>query len=279
MKETPVLVYNFARDGMTRLTFAQEDDYSAIWTPDGRRVTYSSDAGGNVSNLYWTLADGSGQPERLTESGEARFPNTWSPDGKVLIFEQLSSQTRTDLWALHLDEDTQPATSEGKSPTARGRLEPYLQSPFNERNARFSPDGRWLAYQSDETTDSASEWEVFVRPFPDTGGKVQISTDGGFHPVWAPNGRELYYRVPDGLMAVSVSVRGDDFQAEKPRRLLEIQIAGGAPFETAYDAEPGGRRFLVKQLEGGEETVKVTHINFILNWFDELRQRVPTAGN
>ncbi len=269
-----VWVYDFARDGMTRLTFAQEDDWSAIWTPDGRRVTYSSEAGGNLSTLSWTLADGSGQPERLTESNEEQEPNDWSPDGKVLIFEQTSSSTGRDLWALHLDEEAQPPSAEGKSPTARGRLEPYLQSPFGEGNARFSPDGRWLAYQSNET----GRVEVFVRPFPDTGGKVQISTDGGVQPVWAPNGRELYYRVPDGLMAVSVSVRGNDFRVEKPRQLLEVQIAGG-PVNPDYDVEPGGRRFLVKQLEGEEEAVQITHINFILNWFDELRQRVPTDGN
>jgi serine/threonine-protein kinase len=268
-----VWVYDFARDGMTRLTFAQEDDSEAIWTPDGRRVTYSSEAGG-TGNLYWTLADGSGQPERLTESNEEQGANDWSPDGKVLIFGQRGSQTRWDLWALHLDEDAQPASAEGKSPTARGRLEPYLQSPFNEGNARFSPDGRWLAYQSNET----GRVEVFVRPFPDTGGKVQISTDGGSQPVWAPRGRELYYRVPDGLMAVSFSVRGNEFRGKKPRQLLEVQIAGD-PFNPAYDVEPGGRRFLVRQVEGEEETVEITHLNFILNWFDELRQRVPTDGN
>jgi hypothetical protein len=108
---------------------------------------------------------------------------------------------------------------------------------------------------------------------------VQISTDGGAQPVWAPNGPELYYRVPDGLMTVSVSVRGNDFRAEKPRRLLEVQIAGVRFGRADYDVEPGGRRFLVRQLEDEEEAAKITHINFILNWFDELRQRVPTDGN
>jgi len=151
------------------------------------------------------------------------------------------------------------------------KAQPFLQTPFNESVPRFSPDGRWLAYISNES----GRYEVYVQPYPGPGGKWQISTDGGTEPVWNRNGRELFYRSGDKMMAVDIATQ-PSFVAGKPRMLFQGQYVptnGTFPF---YDVSPDGQRFLM--LKPSEQSgAAPTQINVVLNWFEELKQKVPTG--
>ena len=156
-------VYELERETLSRLTFDEEADFVPVWTPDGQRVAFSSNRDGGTWNLYWKRADGTGDAERLTESGDLQLPWSWSPGGKVLAFFERSAETRWDLWTLPMEEDEQGALKPGK-PTV------FLRTPFIEGRPAFSPDGRWIAYNSNES----GRFEVYVRPFPGPGGKWQI---------------------------------------------------------------------------------------------------------
>jgi eukaryotic-like serine/threonine-protein kinase len=150
------------------------------------------------------------------------------------------------------------------------KAEPFLQTPFNEGAARFSPDGRWLAYVSDES----GGFEIYVQPYPGPGGKWQISTGGGSEPVWNPNGRELFYRSGDKMMAVDITTQLS-FAAGKPRMLFDGHYEP-PPFPIAnYDVSPDGQRFLM--LKPSEQEAAPTQINVVLNWFEELKRRVPVG--
>jgi serine/threonine-protein kinase len=157
-------LYDLARGTLTRLTESRSN--YPIWTPDGKRLTFLSAVGGTIG-LSWMLADGSGAPERLTTSENGQYPGSWSPDGQVLAFSEPDPTTGYDIWMLGLQGDRKPR--------------PFLQTPANESGPIFSPDGRWVAYLSDETGRN----EIYVRPFPGPGGKMQISTEGGTEPMWA----------------------------------------------------------------------------------------------
>ena len=163
----------------TRLTFDPAPDGSPVWTPDGQRLIFTSERGG-PANLYWQAADGTGAAERLVEDQNPLAPYAVSPDGTRLVLGVgRTAVGLTDVGMLSLEGDR--------------RVEPLLQSTFDEGNADISPDGRWIAYDSDET----GREEVYVRPFPDVeGGRWQVSTAGGREPIWARSGRELFYYTP-----------------------------------------------------------------------------------
>ena len=166
-------VYELERETLSRLTFDEGNDHGPVWTPDGQWVTFASNrGGGRVLNLYWKRADGTGDAERLTESSNSQFPFSWSPDGKVLAFFEPSPGTNMDLWTLPMEGDGAGGLKPGK-PTQ------FLRMSFRQWDPAFSPDGRWIAYQSDES----GQFEVYVRPFPGPGGKWQISTTGGRMPT------------------------------------------------------------------------------------------------
>ena len=166
-------VYELERETLSRLTFDEGNDHGPVWTPDGQWVTFASNrGGGRVLNLYWNRADGTGDAERLTESSNSQFPFSWSPDGKVLAFFEPSPGTNMDLWTLPMEGDGAGGLKPGK-PTQ------FLRMSFRQWDPAFSPDGRWIAYQSDES----GQFEVYVRPFPGPGGKWQISTTGGRMPT------------------------------------------------------------------------------------------------
>ena len=207
-------------------------------------------------NIYWMLADGSGTPERLTTSENTQFPGSWSPDGQVLAFTELDPTSGYDVWVLGLQGDRKPR--------------PFLQTPSNEGGPMFSPDGRWLAYQSDES----GREEMYVRPFPGLGGKVQISTEGGVQPVWARNGRELFYRNGDKMMAVAIQTR-PTFVAAKPKLLFEGHYEMGIYVLHNYDVSPDGQRFLM--IKASEQEPAPTQLNVVLNWSDELRRLAPAG--
>ncbi|MDA2930887.1 hypothetical protein MYX84_13245 [Acidobacteria bacterium AH-259-O06] len=200
--ERDVWIYDLERDTMTRLTFAGEDDSFPIWTPDGKRITFGSRRDSADYNVYWKPADGSGEAQRLTESENRQQPSSWSPDGEVLAFAELGPETSWDIGVLRLGEE--------------GKTEFFVQTQFAEFYPRFSPDGRWVTYQSNES----GRYEVYVRPFPGPGGRWQISTEGGGRPRWSPDGSELFYQQGDRMMVVPVTASGTTFRAGKPRELF-----------------------------------------------------------
>jgi Tol biopolymer transport system component len=201
-------------------------------------------------------ADGSGATERLTTSENILVLGSWSPDGQALAFTELDATTGWDIWIMELRGDRKP--------------QPFLQTPANESGPIFSPDGRWVAYWSDESGRS----EIYVRPFPGPGGKVQISTEGGTEPMWARNGRELFYRNSDKMMASDVETR-PAFAASKPKLLFEGHYETGIfAFDTNYDVSPDGQNFLM--VKAGEQESAATQLNVVLNWSDELRRLAPT---
>ncbi len=252
-QEEQVWLYDLSQETLTRLTFEGNENIYPVWTPDGKRIAFKSNKEG-PGNLFWQLADGSGGLERLTTSAYPNFPSSWSPDGQLLAFIKVNPTTGSDLWVLRMSDR---------------KAQPFLRTPFNEAVPRFSPDGRWLAYISDES----GRYEIYVQPYPGPGGKWQISTEGGTEPVWNPNGRELFYRSGDKMMAVDIATQ-PSFTFGKPRMLFEGQYQLSRVPAVNYDVSPDGQRFLM--IKASEQAqAAVTQINVVLNWFEELKRRVP----
>jgi Tol biopolymer transport system component len=260
-----IWVYEWERDRMLRLTF----DLTAtgpVWTPDGRRIAFASArADKSTPNLYWQMANGTGEAQRLTESQNNQYPMSWHPSGKLLAYEEDSAKTQRDIMILPLDGDESSGWKPGK-PTV------FLGTPSVERQAAFSPDGRWLAYVSLES----GQPEVYVRPFPGPGGKWQISSGIGAQPVWSENGKELFYRGNLALMVVPYAAEDGSFRAEKPRPWSPGRIQPREPDSRQVDLHPDGQRFVI--LKAPDEAVaKQNHVVLILNFADELR-RIAPAG-
>jgi Tol biopolymer transport system component/predicted Ser/Thr protein kinase len=278
-QEEQLWLFDLSRDTLTPLTFEGKQNYNAVWTPDGKRIAFQSDREGPL-NIFWQLADGSGGLERLTTSESNQFPISWSPDGQLLAFVEINPTTQRDIWVLRMGD---PSPNSGQAPSASSgqvasaglgqarTAQPFLRTRFDESVPRFSPDGRWLAYISNES----GHFEIYVQPYPGPGGKWQISTEGGTEPVWNPNGRELFYRSGDKMMAVEITTQ-PGFSAGKPRMLFEGQYEPSPATTPNYDVSRDGQRFLMlKPTESAE--VAPTQINVVLNWFEELKQKVPTG--
>ncbi|MGH9317802.1 MAG: TolB family protein, partial [Thermoanaerobaculia bacterium] len=246
-------VLDLLRGTSARLTFETGEDETAVWTPDGGKVTYSADRVGRLRAVYWKPADGSGAEERLVEGETHSHVSSWSPDGRTLVYTEFDPVSSGDIWALTL----------GEKVTRR----PWLRTPFNERAARFSPDGHWLAYTSNESGRD----EVYVQPFPGPGGKWQISVSGGTEPVWSHDGSEIFFRSGRQVMAVRVAYLGT-FSAEGPRVLFEGRFVPTRRGEAAYDVSPDGQRFLMVRRD--EQSVP-THLNVVLDFLEELKRRAP----
>jgi serine/threonine-protein kinase len=257
-----IWVYEWQRDTITRLTFAPPDSISSIWSPDGRYILFQAPGG-----MFWTRTDGSGKPQPLTQSKNTQFPWSFTADGKRLAFVEQSPETGFGIW-------TMPLESDGAGLRA-AKPEPFLQTPFDERNGSFSPDGRWLAYTSNES----GSYQVHVRAFPDKGGKWQISNSGGVNPLWSPNGRELFFRTLDNqIMVVSYTVKGDSFVADKPRVWSEKRLANIGLFAN-YGLAPDGKRIaalMPAESVAGEKAQ--SHVIFLENFFDEVRRRTATQA-
>jgi serine/threonine-protein kinase len=245
-----VWLYDLRRGTLTRLTF--DGGMFPVWTPDGKKVTFESNKEG-PTNLFWRSADGSGAEERLTTSDNPQHQGQWSPNGETLAFTEAALATGWDIWTLSLKDGR--------------KVQAFLQTPFNETNPAFSPDGRWVAYQSDESGRD----EVYVQPFPGPGSKELVSTDGGTEPAWSRDGRELFYRSGDRMLAVPTTTQ-PAFRASKPEVLFE------RPYWTVYpgriyDVTADGRRFLM--IKESEQAAAAVHINVVQNWLEELRRLVP----
>jgi len=250
-----VWLYDLTRETLTRLTFHGDSNDLPVWTPDGKRTTVRSTQDNSLGNIYWQMADGSGGRERLTSSETQNSPSAWSPDGQLLAFTDISPSTGRDILVMNLSDR---------------KTQPFLHTPFVEGAPEFSPDGRWLAYVSDES----GRFEVYVQPYPGPGGKWQISTDGGAEPVWNRNGREFFFRSGNKMMAVDISTQ-PAFSAGTPRMLFEKQyVSTPAPQTFRYfDVSPDGQRFLM--VKPGEQAP--TQISVVLNWPADLK-RGAAAG-
>jgi len=250
--EWAIWIYDIRRSTLTRFTF-ENDNRDPCWTPDGKRVIYGSFRKGTYG-LYWKAADGSGPEEPLLTSKDWVFATSVTPDGKELAYTDLSPETGADLWILPLEGDRKPR--------------PFLRTRFNEWIAQFSPDGRWIAYESNESGRS----EIYVRQYPGPGGQWQISNEGGTRPVWSRDGRQIFYRNGDKLMAVPIETK-PAFSAGTPSLLFQ-----GTYFVTGhyYDVMPDGKHFIFIKEAG--QAGKVSQINVVLNWVDELTQRMSAGA-
>ena len=256
--ETPtddIWVYDLARGALSRLTF-EGDNARPLWTPDGERIVYRSVRAGR-QDVFWKLADGTGAEEQITTDGTVALVSSISPDGKLAFYYNAPSAGR-DLWMVPLEEDRKPSA--------------FLEGPFNEVSPKISPDGQWVAYISDES----GRKEIFVRPFPASSGKWQISTEGGEAPLWARNGHELFYLNGDKMMAVDITTE-PSFQAGTPRMLFEENYVRRNN-EPNYDVSLDGERFVMIQASEEQDSPAPQQINVVLNWFEELKRRVPTGN-
>ena len=246
-------IYDMARGALTRFAFEGSINDSPVWSPDGTHIAVRSDRAG-VNRVFWQRADGSGGAEQLTDGNVGELPRSFSPDGQVLAYQEVNPETRRNVLLLRLRDRTK---------------QPFLTTRATEGAARFSPDGRWIAYVSDES----GKPEVYVQSLPPSAGKWQVSTDGGTEPVWNQNGRELFFRNGDRMMAADVSTQ-PTFSSGRPRMLFEGKyVRSEFPLTGfAYDVSRDGQRFLMV-----EETVGNTaaQINVVLNWGEELKRRVP----
>jgi serine/threonine-protein kinase len=247
-RRSDIWIYDAERDSFSRLTYG-EDAHEAVWTPDGKRLTFRR---GTLSNLYAVAADGSGVEQRLTSSARSQRALSHSPDGRTLLYAEWETPTAADLWLLDLEAQ----------PSSR----PLLETPFQEIFGAISPDGRWLAYTSDES----GRPEVYVRKFPELTDKTPISNEGGVQPVWARNGRELFYRNGEKMMTVRLET-DPELRASRPAALFQGAFHDPAIHAPQYDVTPDGRRFVM--IESGEASP--TRIEFVLGWFEELKARAP----
>jgi len=252
-----IWVYETERAAMTRLTSGGAVFANPVWTRDGQHVVY----GMLGSGLRWSRADGGGQPQVLQAGKSIQLPTAFSKDGTRLVYFQPDGNPQ--IWSVPIE-----ANRDGLK---AGKPERFLTTKYTDMDGSFSPDGRWLAYASDES----GRLEVYVRAFGASGSaggeKWLISNSGGSSPAWSPNGRELLYRDGDQIMAVGYTVSLDSFAAERPR-VWAANVHGADGFDLAPD---GKRVAMLVPLAARGASQRENTVVFVLNFFDELRRRVP----
>jgi Tol biopolymer transport system component len=249
-----VWIYDLNRTTATPVTREGIANF-VIWAPDGKRVVFAWTKSAPF-NLYRQPADGSSPMEQLTTSEYDQFPGSFTPDGLTLAFVEDRPKTGADILLLNVKS---------------GKVTPFVNSSADEGWPEFSPDGRWLTYNSDESGRN----EVWVRPFPGPGGRWQISKEGGWQPIWSKDGNQIFYKRADQVWAVDVRTEGG-FSAGKPRLLFERNGLGGGTPIRSWDLWPEGQGFLM--VKGDERKPDpVTEINVVQNWFEELKRLVPAG--
>jgi Tol biopolymer transport system component len=246
-----VWIYDLVRATSTRFTFNPAIDNSPVWSPDGRRIVFSSAKAGGIRDLYLKDAAGGGDEELILKSDFSKEPTDWSRDGRFILFTE--QKNATDVWVLPLDGDRKPI--------------PLLTTSFFESRARFSPDGRWIAYTSDETGSN----QVYIQSFPQRAGKWQVSASGGQEPQWRADGRELFYSGGGAIWAVDVNTAGGTVVAGVPRKLFDGSVSQGSLL-TRYAAAPDGSRFLLN-VGVAQAANTVPPVRVVVNWTSGLNQR------
>jgi len=260
-QENDIWVWDLKRETLARFTFEPGADQNPVWTPDSRRIIFGSARVGGVLNLYRQAADNTGAVERLTTSQNTQTPVSMTPDGTRLLFTETAPKTNQDIGVLSLDV------------APKSQIGPLVQTSFNELNAEVSPDGRWVAYQSNESGVN----QVYVRPFPKVEtGHWQVSTSGGTMPAWAHSGRELFYANANGMWVVTVQATGAIFSAGNPTKLFDLGRYSFNNSSRTYDVSADGQRFLmIKNAEaGGQNSATSPSMVVVEHWTEELRARV-----
>jgi Tol biopolymer transport system component len=257
-----VWVHDLSRSTLMRLT-PDARNARAIWTLDGKNVTYGSAAGGN-ENLFVKPADGNGPAEPLVTSPNLKYAAAWSPSDHALVFVEQRPDTANDILAMPMSGDRRPR--------------PVVETRSSEAYPDFSPDGHWLAYTSDES----GQPEVYVQPYPGPGPRQQVSANGGTGPAWSHDGRELFYTTTQTMggqatltrmMVVPVTLR-PTFSVGAPRQLFEGRYGATAGIRS-YDVTADGKRFLMVQ-QKERPAVAAAEMILVQNWLEELKARVPT---
>ena len=243
-----VWLFDLRRRALSRLTSDASIDNNPLWSPDGSRIVFSSNRKGQI-DLYETSATGAGREERLLITGQVLAASDFSRDGRFLLYSSADPKTRNDIWALPI--------------VGGGKPFPVVQTSANEHHAQFSPDGKWIAYQSDESGRD----EVYLQPFPGPGGRSPMSTNGGVQVRWRRDGKELFYIALDGrLMAVPVqlSADGGTVEAGAPAALFLTRVFAvqGINIRQQYMPSPDGQRFLIDSVTEPAQSP----ITVILNW-------------
>lgn len=247
-----IWVIDVARGVPSRITFDPAADWTPSWSPDGSRLVFASSRG-NDNHIYAKAANGIGGEELVFQTGNA-IPVSWSHDGRHIVFSRLKSPRGVDTWLLQLSPDK--------------KASPFVESPFDKIHGRLSPDGRWLAY----ATNDSGMYQIVVQSFPDpNGGKWQITAQGGVEPKWRHDGRELYYLALDGkLMSVPVK-EGRSFEAGMPTPLFETGLTVARPTasrDRRYDVAPDGRFLIVMPVQSA-----ATPVNVVVNWTAGLEKK------
>jgi serine/threonine-protein kinase len=246
-------LYDLDRGTLTRLTF-EGDSHAPSWSGDGRHV-YAGLEGEFMRAIYRMPVDGSTPPELVWKGDGPETPGGGTADNSMIPFSEENTRGDFDIWVLSLADE----------PKAR----PFLETQFNEQAPSLSPDGNWIIYTSDES----GRKEVYVRPYPGPGGKVQVSTDGGSGPLWSADGSALFYIRGSTMMTVDVNTDLDQ-SVSAPRKLFEVPFLLQS-FEVSYDVAPDGKSFVM--VKPGNRTGKTRELHIVLNWFDELNAMVPTG--
>ena len=240
-----IWIYDIERGILAPLTL--EYDGFPTWTPDGTRIVFTSRRKGKF-DIFWMPSDGSGEAELLAESELSQHPTSWSPTEDVLLFQEGSLKSGRDVWVLRLG----------------GEPKPFLSTQFDEGEARFSPDGRWIALSSDRS----GQHEIYVVAYPELGRMELISNGGGIDPVWSPDGTQLFYRSGDNMMAVPTQI-DSTFSAGTPRLLFGWAPNPSMPLN--YDIAPDGRSFAMIR-RSNADSIRVV---VVFNWFEELKRLLP----
>ena len=246
-----IWLIELSRGNPSRFTFDPSIDAFPVWSPDGSSIVFVSNRGG-VFNLYQKPTSGASNEELLLKTDSGGFPMDWSADGRFLLFMVTDPKTRFDLWVLPMFGDRKPF--------------PVLQTEFNERSGRFSPDGRWIAYASDES----GTYQIYVQGFPGGGSKWQVSTNGGNWPMWRRDGKELYYVSADRkIMAVEVKGEGTTFERGLPQALFDVHPASLINAQARFAVTGDGQKFLVNNTIGDATSAPVA---VVLNWTADLKK-------